>query len=100
MTTSSPDGNVFRNASGDPKTTIANVIDSGTGALPTTGITYDWTYADGSQVRVTSASDFSVVASGGVLADGSGANTDRIVVGPEDVTGAASFICDVTVAET
>ena len=100
VTTDSPDGTVFRNATGDPKTTIANVIDAGTGTLPTTTITYSWTYPDGSQVRVVSSSDFSVVQTGGVLADGTGANTDRIVVGPEDVTGAGSFLCNVTVADS
>ena len=100
ITTNSPQGTVFRNAAGTAKTTIASVIDSATGAAPTTAITYNWMYANGDPVRVVSASDFNVVLSGGVLADGSGANTDRIIVGAEDVTGSASFICMVTVAES
>lgn len=101
VTTTSPNGTVFRNALGDPKVTIANVIDSGTGMAPTTTITYDWQFADGTPVRVTSSSNFNVLTDGsGVLADGNVVNTDRIIVGNEDVTGTASFICMVSVADS
>ena len=98
VTTTSPQGTVFKNAAGTAKTTIANVVDSATGGTPTGTITYDWTYANGTQVRVASASDFNVVTSGGLAADGSSVNTNRIIVGAEDVTDAASFICDVDVS--
>ena len=101
VTTTSPNGTVFRNTLGDPKVTIANVIDSATGMAPTTTITYDWQFADGTPVRVTSASNFNVLTDGsGVLADGNVVNTDRIIVGNEDVTGTASFICMVSVADS
>ena len=100
VTTSSPQGNVFKNAAGTAKVTIANVIDSATGAAPTGTVTYNWTYANGDPVRVASASDTNVVSSGGVLANGSAENTDRITVGSEDVSGSASFICIVSVADS
>ena len=80
----SSDGTSFRGGQGTAKTLTANVTDAATGGLPTGTLTYTWTRANGAQVRVTSASDRTVIPSGGVPATGTGF-TD-IIVGAEDVS--------------
>ena len=85
----SSDGTVFRNAAGNAKVLTATVTDAGTGMTPTGTLTYTWTRANGTPVRVTSATDRTVVSSGGVLASGTAFTT--ITVGPEDVTGQERF---------
>ena len=98
---SSNNTNVFRNAAGTAKTLTAIVIDSGTGATPTGTITYTWTRSGSGSVaagtvRVTSQTNRTVVASGGVLA--SAGTFPTIIVGPEDVDTEESFTCVVDVA--
>ena len=80
----SSDGTSFRGGMGTAKTLTAIVTDAATGGTPSGTLTYTWTRANGAQVRVTSASDRTVIASGGVAATGTGFNT--IIVGPEDVS--------------
>ncbi len=79
----SSDGVVFKNSAGTAKVLTATVIDAGTGTTPAGTITYTWTRAAGAAVMVTSATDRSVVATGGVAATGTEFST--ITVGPEDV---------------
>lgn len=100
----------FRNNSGDPVTLTAvvtdatsegdNVITDGVGGFE---IKYSWEYGDGSSVRVTSASDSTVVLSGGVVADGNNNNFPAITAGPDvvpDTSAPISIRCDVTVTKS
>ena len=97
----SNEGTIFRNAAGTAKTLTATVIDAGTGAAPTTTVTYTWNRTGSGSVaagvvRVTSQTNRTVVSSGGVLAqDG---NFPSIIVGPEDVDTQEAFTCIVDVA--
>ena len=100
----------FRNNSGTPVTLTAvvtdatsegdNVITDGIGGFE---IKYSWEYGDGSSVRVTSASDATVVSSGGVFADGTNNNFSAITAGPDvvpDTSAPISIRCDVTVTKS
>ena len=94
----SSDGVVFKNNAGTAKTLTANVTDADTGVAPTTSITYTWTRAAGAGVRVTSSTDRTVVATGGVLASGTG--FPNIIVGSEDVLTQERFGVSVSVADS
>ena len=94
----SSDGVVFKNNAGTAKTLTANVTDADTGVAPTTSITYTWTRAAGAGVRVTSSTDRTVIATGGVLASGTG--FPNIVVGAEDVLTQERFAVSVSVADS
>ena len=85
----SSDGTSFRNNAGTPKVLTAITTDAATGAAPAGTLTYTWTRANGAQVRVTSSTDRTVIASGGVPATGTAFNT--ITVGPEDVATQERF---------
>ena len=98
----SNNGNIFRNAAGTAKTLTATVTDSGTGTTPTGTITYTWERSGSGSVsegtvRVTSQSDRTVIASGGVLAENG--DFPSIIVGAEDVDTEEAFTCIVDVAE-
>lgn len=101
---------VFRNNTGAPVTLTAvvtdatsegdNVLADGVGGFE---IKYSWEYAGGSQVFVASASDSTVVTSGGVPADGNTHNFSAVTAGPEvvpDTSSPLSIRCDVTVTKT
>ena len=100
----------FRNNSGDPVPLTAvvtdatsegdNIITDNVGGFE---IKYSWEYGDGTSVRVASASDSTVVTSGGVVADGINNNFSGITVGPEvvpDTSAPISIRCDVTVTKS
>lgn len=100
----------FRNNSGDPVPLTAvvtdatsegdNIITDNVGGFE---IKYSWEYGDGTSVRVASASDSTVVTSGGVVADGVNNNFSGITVGPEvvpDTSAPISIRCDVTVTKS
>ncbi len=91
----SNNGDVFKNSAGTAKTLSSKVYESSDGTEVTSGLSYVWKYADGTDVRVTSAATRTVVSSGGVVASGTGFPT--IIVGPEDVTTTANFRCTTTV---
>lgn len=88
----SSDNAVFRNAAGTAKTLTARVYDQADASEITTGVTYQWHTATGTNIQINNTTDREVVASGGV-----NANTQTIVVGAEDVTGQADFGCTVNV---
>ena len=98
VSVTSSDGVVFKNNAGTAKTLTANVTDADTGVAPTTSITYTWTRAAGAGVRVTSSTDRTVIATGGVLASGTG--FPNIVVGAEDVLTQERFAVSVSVADS
>tara|TARA_R110002074_G_scaffold690_5_gene3791 strand:- start:847 stop:1995 length:1149 start_codon:yes stop_codon:yes gene_type:complete len=98
VSVTSSDGVVFKNSAGTVKTLTANVIDVDTGAAPTTVITYTWTRAALAQVHVTSQTDRTVIASGGVVASGTG--FPDIKVGAEDVLTQERFGASVSVADS
>ena len=92
-------GFVYRNAGGTDKTLTCTVYDAGTGNEITTNLSYAWSRSGSGSVsagavRVTSATDRSVIDSGGVEASGSDFQT--ISVGSEDVTAEEAFTCTVT----
>ncbi len=94
----SDSGTVFKNNVGTAKVLTAQVTDADTGVTPTTSITYTWTRAASAGVRVTSQADRTVIATGGVLASGTG--FPNITVGPEDVSTQERFGVSVSVADT
>ena len=94
----SSNGNIFRNGAGAAKTLTAMVFDAGTGSQLTSGVEYTWTRSGSGSVsagtvRVTSSTDRTVVASGGVEASGTAFST--IIVGEEDVDTSEVFTCTV-----
>lgn len=98
----SSNGNVFRNGAGAAKTLTAMVFDAGDGSQITSGVSYTWTRSGSGSVsagtvRVTSASNRTVVATGGVEASGTGFPT--IIVGEEDVDTEEAFTCSVDTNE-
>ena len=94
---SSTGGTVFKNNSGTAKELSVSVTDSkdGTSLTPTS---YQW-FKNGVQVNVTSATNRTVVQTGGEAANGAAYPT--ITVGPQDVTdsSAEEFSCIVTVPD-
>ena len=97
----SNNGNIFRNAAGTAKTLTATVTDAGTGTTPTGTITYTWERSgsgavSAGTVQVTSQSDRTVVASGGVTAENG--DFPSIIVGAEDVDTEEAFTCIVDVS--
>ena len=94
---SSTGGTVFKNNSGTAKEITVEVRDAkdGTDLVPTN---YVW-LKNGAQVNVTSATNRTVVSTGGEAA--SGAAYPSIIIGPEDVTdnSTAEFSCIVTVPD-
>jgi len=91
-------GAAFKNNSGDTKTLSVKVYDMADGTDITGNVTnYKW-LRDGVQVNVTSQSDRTVVATGGVAANG--VNYTTIDVQPDDVDDGSSneFTCEVTVS--
>ena len=99
----SNNGNIFVNSTGTAKTLTANVIDSGTGVAPSTAITFTWTRSgsgsvSAGNVRTTSSTDRTVIASGGVQATGTAFS--NIIIGAEDVDSSEVFTCTVSVADS
>ena len=98
----SSNGNIFRNGAGAAKTLTALVYDAGSGSQLTSGVSYTWTRSGSGSVsagtvRVTSSTNRTVVASGGVEANGTLFPT--IVVGEEDVDTSEVFTCTIDTNE-
>ena len=98
----SSNGNIFRNGAGAAKTLTAMVYDAGTGSQLTSGVSYTWTRSGSGSVsagavRVTSSTNRTVVATGGVEA--SGTEYQTIIVGEEDVDTEEVFTCTVDTNE-
>ena len=97
----SNNGLIFRNSAGADKVLTATVFDADDGTQISAGNVYTWTRSgsgsvSASIVRVTSSTDRTVVAQGGVEA--SGTAFPDIIIGSADVDANEQFTCEVTTA--